>query len=82
MFGSWMFLGVMVCTVTFQVIIVEFLGNFASTVPLSWELWLVSILLGLVSMPLAVILKCIPVERDTTKHHDGYDALPTGEALA
>ncbi|XP_041024479.1 calcium-transporting ATPase 4, plasma membrane-type-like [Juglans microcarpa x Juglans regia] len=82
MFGSWMFLGVMVCTVTFQVIIVEFLGAFASTVPLSWELWLLSVLLGSVSMPLAVILKCIPAERDITKHHDGYDVLPTGEALA
>ncbi|XP_059462207.1 calcium-transporting ATPase 4, plasma membrane-type-like [Corylus avellana] len=81
-FNSWIFLGIMVGTVTFQVIIVEFLGNFASTVPLSWQLWLLSVLLGSVSLPIAVILKCIPVGRDTTKHHDGYDALPTGEDLA
>lgn len=81
-FDSWIFLGVMICTVTFQVIIVEFLGTFASTVPLSWQLWLLCVLLGSVSLPVAVILKCIPVGKDTAKHHDGYDALPTGEDLA
>ncbi|PQM33728.1 hypothetical protein Pyn_37632 [Prunus yedoensis var. nudiflora] len=57
MFDSWVFLGVMVCTVAFQVIIVEFLGAFASTVPLSWQLWLLSILLGSVSMLVAVVFK-------------------------
>ncbi|KAJ7972189.1 Calcium-transporting ATPase [Quillaja saponaria] len=82
MFDSWVFIGVMVCTVAFQVVIVEFLGTFASTVPLSWQFWLLSVLLGFVSMPVAVILKCIPVERDTTKHHDGYEALPSGPDLA
>ncbi|KAK9987374.1 hypothetical protein SO802_032325 [Lithocarpus litseifolius] len=63
MFDSWIFLGVMVGTVAFQVIMVEFLGDFASTVPLSWQLWLLSVLLGSVSLLVAVILKCIPVER-------------------
>ncbi|KAJ4835750.1 Alpha carbonic anhydrase 4 [Turnera subulata] len=84
MFSSWIFIGVMVCTVAFQVIIIEFLGTFASTVPLSWELWLLSILIGAVSMLVAVVLKCIPVERDTTRRtqHDGYDALPSGPDLA
>eukprot|EP00257_Ricinus_communis_P022833 XP_015582680.1 calcium-transporting ATPase 4, plasma membrane-type [Ricinus communis] len=81
-FDSWVFLAVMVSTVTFQVIIVEFLGTFASTVPLSWEFWLLSILIGAVSMPVAVVLKCIPVDKGTPKHHDGYDALPTGQDLA
>ncbi|KAM3738973.1 hypothetical protein ACB098_09G170500 [Castanea mollissima] len=84
MLNSRIFLGVMVGTVVFQVIIVEFLGDFASTVPLSWQLWLLSILLGSVSLLVAVILKCIPVERttSTTNHHDGYDALPSGDNLA
>lgn len=78
MFSSWIFIGVMSATVIFQIIIVEFFGAFASTTPLSWQLWLLSILIGLVSMPIAVVLKCIPVEGKTTKHHDGYDQLPTG----
>ncbi|KAL0896565.1 hypothetical protein Bca101_080526 [Brassica carinata] len=76
MFNSWVFTGVMVVTVVFQVIIVEFLGAFASTVPLSWQHWLLSILIGSLSMIVAVILKCIPVE--SSQHHDGYDLLPSG----
>ncbi|KAL5810528.1 hypothetical protein ACOSQ4_027096 [Xanthoceras sorbifolium] len=84
MFNSWLFLGVMVATVVFQVIIVEFLGTFASTVPLSWHLWLLSILIGAISMPIAVVIKCIPVKEDTAKpkQHDGYEALSSGPELA
>lgn len=80
MCSSGVFIGVMVSTVAFQAIIVEFLGTFASTVHLNWQLWSLSILIGAVSMPLAAILKCIPVERKVSppKHHDGYEALPTG----
>lgn len=82
MLSSWIFIGVMVATVAFQAVIVEFLGAFASTVPLSWQFWLISILIGAVSMPLAAILKCIPVERNASpRHHDGYDALPSGPEL-
>ncbi|XP_050230479.1 calcium-transporting ATPase 4, plasma membrane-type-like [Mercurialis annua] len=82
MFDSWIFLGVMVATVAFQAIIIEFLGTFASTVPLNWKLWLLSVLIGAASMPVAVILKCIPVGKSTPKQHDGYDALPSGPDLA
>ena len=85
MFSSWVFLSVIVSTVAFQVIIIEFLGTFASTVTLDWQLWVLSILIGFISMPVAVVLKCIPVESKTkhhTKHHDGYEALPSGPELA
>ncbi|KAK4485465.1 hypothetical protein RD792_008106 [Penstemon davidsonii] len=84
MFGNWIFSGIIASTVVFQVIIVEFLGTFASTVPLSWELWLYSVLLGAVSMPIAVVLKCIPVNKKTatSTQHDGYDPLPSGPELA
>ncbi|RRT53221.1 hypothetical protein B296_00018364 [Ensete ventricosum] len=44
-----------------QVLIVEFLGKFASTVRLDWKLWLVSVAIALVSWPLAVLGKLIPV---------------------
>ncbi|XP_042501331.1 putative calcium-transporting ATPase 11, plasma membrane-type [Macadamia integrifolia] len=77
MFNSWVFLAVMVVTVAFQIIIVEFLGTFASTVPLSWQLWLLSILIGFLSMIVAVIIKCVPVELGKPKSHDGYEALPS-----
>lgn len=80
-FSSKIFVAVIVSTVTFQVIIVEFLGTFASTVPLSWQLWLLSVLIGAVSVPVAVVVKCIPVHRRAAEHHDGYDALSTGPEL-
>lgn len=78
---------IIVSTVAFQVVIVEFLGTFADTVPLSWELWLTSIVIGAVSLPVAVVLKCIPVGKSKVrnivqKHHDGYDPLPSGPDLA
>ncbi|KAJ4711550.1 Calcium-transporting ATPase [Melia azedarach] len=85
-FDSWVFLAVMVCTVVFQIIIVEVLGTFAATVPLNWKLWAASIIIGAVSMPVAVFLKCIPVEKRklaaNAKQHDGYDPLPSGPDLA
>nr|GEV49217.1 calcium-transporting ATPase 4, plasma membrane-type-like [Tanacetum cinerariifolium] len=83
MLSSWIFVGVMVSTVVFQVIIVEYLGTFASTVPLNWQLWSLSIAIGFVSMPIAVVLKCIPVEKPAVKQqHDGYDIIPNGPERA
>lgn len=84
-FSSWIFIGVMVSTVTFQVMMVEFLGKFAGTVPLSKDMWLVSVLVGATSLIVGTILKCIPVsvKRSTSfEHHDGYEPLPTGPDLA
>ena len=76
-------MAIIFATAAFQVVIVEFLGTFASTVPLNWQFWLLSVVIGAFSMPIAAILKCIPVERDTSKqHHDGYEALPSGPELA
>jgi Ca2+-transporting ATPase len=85
-FDSWVFLIVMTLTVGFQAIIVEFLGTFANTVPLSMELWFGSVLIGAISLPIAVVLKLIPVEtrRKTTvsKPHDGYEPLSSGPDMA
>ncbi|KAK2998111.1 hypothetical protein RJ639_026650 [Escallonia herrerae] len=85
-FSSWIFMIVMVSTFTFQVVIIELLGNFADTVPLSWELWLASVSIGAVSLLVGVVLKCIPVVPDknaaTIKHHDGYESIPSGPDMA
>ncbi|PON37973.1 P-type ATPase [Trema orientale] len=80
LFDSWPFMLVMVSTVAFQVIIVELLGTFAETVPLNWKLWLVSVLIGAVSLLVAVFLKFIPI-KIPPKHHDGYEVLPSGPEL-
>ncbi|VFQ91157.1 unnamed protein product [Cuscuta campestris] len=77
-FGSWIFLSVILSTAVFQAIIVQFLGAFASTVPLGWHLWLLSVLIGAASMLVSIVLKLIPVEQEAAKHHNGYDLLPGG----
>ncbi|CAK7347431.1 unnamed protein product [Dovyalis caffra] len=58
---NYVFVAVLTCTVFFQIIIVEFLGTFANTTPLSWQQWFVSVFFGFLGMPIAAALKMIPV---------------------
>ncbi|ONM14191.1 Calcium-transporting ATPase 9 plasma membrane-type [Zea mays] len=61
--GNHLFIGIIAITVVLQALIVEFLGKFASTVRLSWQLWLVSIGLAFFGWPLAFVGKLIPVPK-------------------
>lgn len=83
-FDSWVFMMVIISTTIFQIIIVEFLGTFAETVPLNKELWLVSVLIGAASLLISVILKFIPIAKKehSNRHHDGYERLPSGPDMA
>ncbi|PIM99071.1 Calcium-transporting ATPase [Handroanthus impetiginosus] len=56
-----LFMGIVGLEVVLQVIIIFFLGKFASTVRLSWKLWVVSVVIGFFSWPLAIVGKLIPV---------------------
>ncbi|KAJ4953742.1 hypothetical protein NE237_030574 [Protea cynaroides] len=56
-----LFMMIVGVTLILQVIIIEFLGTFTSTVRLSWKLWLVSIAIAFMSWPLAILGKLIPV---------------------
>ncbi|KAG2547456.1 hypothetical protein PVAP13_9KG101600 [Panicum virgatum] len=56
------FMGILAGTTIFQFIIVQFLGDFADTMPLTQLQWLVSVLFGLLGMPIAAAIKLIPVE--------------------
>ncbi|KAJ3679238.1 hypothetical protein LUZ60_017249 [Juncus effusus] len=58
-----LFVGIICMTVILQVVIIEFLGKFTSTVKLRWQLWLISIAIGFVSWPLAFVGKLIPVPK-------------------
>ncbi|KAL3617879.1 ATF/CREB activator [Castilleja foliolosa] len=58
---NYVFVAVLSSTVLFQVIIVEFLGTFANTHPLTWQQWSASVLLGFLGMPIAAAIKMIPV---------------------
>ncbi|CAD6235005.1 unnamed protein product [Miscanthus lutarioriparius] len=80
-FSSWIFSAVAGATAAFQVIIVELLGTFASTVHLSGRLWLASVLIGSVSLVIGAVLKLIPVDSGSgvsSDRHDGYQPIPTG----
>jgi P-type Ca2+ transporter type 2C len=55
------FVGVICGTIFFQIIIIEYLGTFASTTPLTFVQWFFSILFGFFGMPIAAYLKQIPV---------------------
>ncbi|XP_061354253.1 calcium-transporting ATPase 1 isoform X2 [Gastrolobium bilobum] len=58
---NYVFVAVLTCTIIFQIVIVEFLGTYANTSPLSLKQWFSSILLGVLGMPIAAALKMIPV---------------------
>ncbi|XXG56884.1 hypothetical protein AAC387_Pa03g4191 [Persea americana] len=61
MLKNYVFVGVLTCTVAFQVIIIEFLGDFTNTTPLTSAQWFLSIFFGFLGMPIAAIIKLIPV---------------------
>ncbi|KAM3294001.1 hypothetical protein ACQJBY_037102 [Aegilops geniculata] len=67
------FVGVLAGTVVFQFILVQFLGDFANTTPLTQFQWLICILFGFLGMPIAAMIKLIPVE--PREEHDGYGKL-------
>ncbi|VAH87901.1 hypothetical protein VPH35_064662 [Triticum aestivum] len=55
------FVAVLGSTVVFQIIIVQFLGDFANTTPLSLREWFSCIVIGFIGMPIAAIVKLFPV---------------------
>ncbi|GAV58198.1 E1-E2_ATPase domain-containing protein/Cation_ATPase_C domain-containing protein/Cation_ATPase_N domain-containing protein/Hydrolase domain-containing protein/CaATP_NAI domain-containing protein [Cephalotus follicularis] len=58
---NYVFVAVLACTVFFQIVIIQFLGEFANTSPLSLRQWFVCIILGFLGMPISAALKMIPV---------------------
>ncbi|GKV26720.1 hypothetical protein SLEP1_g35968 [Rubroshorea leprosula] len=58
---NYLFMGIVGFTFVLQIIIIQFLGKFTSTVRLDWKLWLASLGIGFFSWPLAVVGKLIPV---------------------
>ncbi|XP_075485614.1 calcium-transporting ATPase 1-like [Primulina tabacum] len=73
---NYVFVGVLSCTVLFQIIIVEFLGTFANTYPLTLRQWSASILFGFLGMPIAAAVKMIPVG-STINSSNSQSIIPT-----
>ncbi|KAL6661221.1 hypothetical protein ACP70R_000605 [Stipagrostis hirtigluma subsp. patula] len=55
------FIAVLGSTVVFQFIIIQFLGDFVNTTPLTFTQWMTCIFIGFIGMPIAVVVKMIPV---------------------
>ncbi|KAF9676463.1 hypothetical protein SADUNF_Sadunf08G0004600 [Salix dunnii] len=49
--------------IALQIILIEFTGDFTTTVRLNWKQWLICVAIGTVSWPLAVVGKLIPVPK-------------------
>ncbi|MCO5554245.1 hypothetical protein L7F22_007773 [Adiantum nelumboides] len=60
---SPIFLTIIAVTLGLQFIIVEFLGRFASTEQLTVKLWLICFGIAILSWPVAVVVKLIPVPK-------------------
>ncbi|KAI4316617.1 hypothetical protein L6164_024581 [Bauhinia variegata] len=58
---NYVFVAVLTCTILFQIIIIEYVGTYANTHPLSLKQWFGSVFLGFLGMPIAAALKLIPV---------------------
>ncbi|KAK3197811.1 hypothetical protein Dsin_021226 [Dipteronia sinensis] len=56
-----LFMGIVVLTVVLQILIIEFLGKFTSTIRLNWKHWIISVVIGFIGWPLAFIGKFIHV---------------------
>ncbi|KAJ4709208.1 Calcium-transporting ATPase [Melia azedarach] len=56
-----LFMGIVAITIVLQIIIIEFLGKFMTTVRLNWKHWIISIVIGFISWPLGFLGKFIPV---------------------
>lgn len=56
-----LFMGIVALTLVLQILIIQFLGKFASTTRLNWKYWIISVVIGFISWPLAFLGKFIPV---------------------
>jgi len=66
-------LGITVIMVGFQFFAVQFAGDWMNTVPLSVELWLVSVLIGALTLPLSFLLRLIPVSEPDAATNPNLD---------
>ncbi|XP_050383372.1 calcium-transporting ATPase 9, plasma membrane-type [Argentina anserina] len=60
---NYLFMGIIGITFVLQIMIIQFLGTFAKTVVLDWQHWLICFGIAIVSWPLAVVGKLIPVPK-------------------
>ena len=61
-FKSPMFVSVIVTTIVFQYVIVEYGGDFTSTVSLTEEEWVLTGMMGMFALPLGLFMRLVPIK--------------------
>jgi len=61
MLSNNIFMGVLLFTGGAQFIIIQLAGDFAQTTPLKWQYWVISVVIGFCMIPIAFLIKFIPV---------------------
>ncbi|XP_024518924.1 putative calcium-transporting ATPase 11, plasma membrane-type [Selaginella moellendorffii] len=56
-----LFMGVILFTAIVQALLVEYGGTIVSTIHLEWNHWILCVILGAISLPLAALVKLIPI---------------------
>mmetsp|Transcript_25668 Transcript_25668/g.55526 ORF Transcript_25668/g.55526 Transcript_25668/m.55526 type:complete len:1103 (+) Transcript_25668:105-3413(+) len=67
---NYVFLIVSFVTLGFQILLVEYGGEFLKTSPLDLTQWIVTIILGALSLPIGVLMRFIPVKEDPNSFFD------------
>lgn len=57
---NYVFLCVLMSTIIFQFVIIQFLGDFANTTPLTAAQWFATVFVGFLGMPIAALFKLLP----------------------
>eukprot|EP00981_Chlorochromonas_danica_P002747 scaffold537_cov180-Ochromonas_danica.AAC.52 len=64
------FIFITLITIGFQIILVNFGGDFLKTTPLSIEQWLITVALGAISLPMGVFMRVFPIAEDPNSFFD------------
>ena len=62
-----------------QVLFVELFGKFASTTPLPWNHWLITIALGFIGVPIGMLYRFVPVKEDPNTYFDAMHGFVSDE---
>jgi magnesium-transporting ATPase (P-type) len=68
--ANWAFIWVSIFMAGFQILFVELFGKFASTSPLPWNHWLITVALGFIGVPIGMLYRFIPVKEDPNTFFD------------
>ncbi len=69
------FLIVMFFTVGMQYIIVQYGGKFTKTEALTGEEWFATVVIGALSLPIGLVMRVIPPQKERKEHFAGYTEL-------